>query len=159
MWQIFNPPCDTQTTVIFLLILLYYREISGSHDFCKLIIDYFHKTFSFLLPGSKFLPHIVLHSSPLTHRWIYQKYILTYFLVVFSSFDIKTPIKYLGQKEKASCTCLGTVRLKKWVWNHSPFLTSLKLHCLKWPTFGILFLLILINVSLGKWARQETRFN
>ena len=77
----------------------------------------------------------------------------------FSQFDMKTSIKYLGQKEKASCTCLGTVRLKKWVWDHSTFLTSLKLHCLKWPTFGIFFLLILIHVNLGKWARQETCFN
>ena len=51
------------------------------------------------------------------------------------------------------------IRLKKWVWNHSPLLTCLKSHCLKWPTFGIFFLLILIHVNLGKWARQEACFN
>ena len=54
--------------------------------------------------------------------------------------------------------CFGTVRLKKWVWNHSQFLTSLKSQCLKWPTFGILFLLRLIYVSDNNMGQKRKQF-
>ena len=54
--------------------------------------------------------------------------------------------------------CFGTVRLKKRAWNHSQFLTSLKSQCLKWPTFGILFLLRLIYVSDNNMGQKRKQF-
>ena len=68
-----------------------------------------------------------------------------------SQLSMKTSIKHLHLRKKASC--LGIEDLKKGVWFHSLFLTLLKSHCLKRPTFGIWQ--NPINVPHWKWVRED----
>ena len=69
--------------------------------------------------------------------------------------SLKCPTK---KKTLINQKCFGMVRLKKRAWNHSQFLTSLKSQCLKWPTFGILFLLRLIYVSDNNMGQKRNQF-